>query len=174
MTTYADIDGAVTTARIAAQFNWTWKSEDVARFCAAAGWQIEERSRFDIVLRTNLAVSRNQSTVYLADRRRHHALAAAGHEISAVYAYVADLGASDRPFTEADVADQYLLLRSRFEAEFGIPARATKHDTVMWEHTDVFIGLTQFSNGVDVLFVNPVYQRTVDERAEGTDEEETW
>jgi hypothetical protein len=43
-TLHADIQGAVRTARLAADFDWTWAAEDLERFCTTAGWHTERFS----------------------------------------------------------------------------------------------------------------------------------
>ncbi|WP_027503353.1 DUF6301 family protein [Rhodococcus sp. UNC363MFTsu5.1] len=63
---HADIEGAVRTARLAARFDWTWDSEDLERFCAAAGWQALRRSDTAATLTTNLDINRRSGDAYLS------------------------------------------------------------------------------------------------------------
>lgn len=161
----ADLDGAARIARAAAEFDWTWTTSDVARFCEMVGWRVDDRGDLGLIMSTDLRVRRRVSTAF-TDSGVAPQLAAAGQDIENFSTYVADYPLPARLPTPAEVSVQYGLLRGRLIADLGQPIRrsgAPDRPQISWEFANVVLFLSQLSRSVNLDFVNPLYQQWEDD-----------
>ncbi|MGW5452286.1 DUF6301 family protein [Nocardia sp. NPDC003979] len=160
----ADIDGTVRIARIARGFGWTWTEQDVTRFCRAARWSILHEDRdYGPILRTNLEIHLPQCHVTF-DREfmgRHDG----GNEVMlemSVYVAVSERSNTDR----AQLVAAHRQLRDRLIEALGPTSpyiTGEDFDTDYWRRPDVVVSVASHDDSIHMTFVNPRYQRWMDE-----------
>ncbi|MFF2549552.1 DUF6301 family protein [Nocardia sp. NPDC058058] len=160
----ADIDGAVRIARIAGEFGWTWTEPDVARFCAATGWSVLHGDRgYGPNLRTDLDVHLAQCRVSFSARIMDRQEGGGGI-IDRFAVYVAD---SERTESEkARFIAAHRELRDRLIEELGPTSEYVFGEDLeadYWRRTDVVVSVSVHDSFIQLDFVNPRYQRWLDE-----------
>ncbi|MEV0708216.1 DUF6301 family protein [Nocardia aurea] len=55
MTADMDVVSARAVVLSAADFDWTWSTDDVRRFCARTGWRIDGESQYGFIISTGIA-----------------------------------------------------------------------------------------------------------------------
>jgi hypothetical protein len=162
---HADIQGAVRTARLAADFDWTWAAEDLERFCTAAGWHAERFSDTAATLTTNLDVNRRSGDAYLTWGPLH-----------TIDIWVTDVAAPDTDIPEV-TAEFLTELSVPMTTEFGegTPVTSGIVKELRWDLPNVVITLSAGLGGVAMRLVSPQRQAWIDEPEpewEGDDEED--
>lgn len=159
---HADIEGAVRTARLAAHFDWTWDSEDLERFCAAAGWQVERFSATDAEIITNLDINRRSGDASLT-----------WGPLQIIRLRVTDVADPD---TDIPVVMAELLgeLSVPMAAEFGegTPVASGIVKELRWDLPNVVIILSAGLRSVAMRLVSPKHQAWTDEPEDEWDEDE--
>ncbi|WP_405164775.1 DUF6301 family protein [Nocardia sp. NBC_01499] len=153
---HADIDGAIRIARLAAEFDWTGKIDDLEPFCAAAGWELVQAEGMDPWIRTDFAVNSPVATVDLMKR-----------QIDLLSIYATDLGDSETPhaLVEREVNDCFAELGQALTDTLGTPTRRETGEDAMlgWDLPKVVIRLTTSLATVLLKLVSLQYQAELDE-----------
>ncbi|NKR48391.1 hypothetical protein GS545_03975 [Rhodococcus hoagii] len=159
---HADIEGAVRTARLAAHLDWTWDSEDLERFCAAAGWQSERFSDTAATLTTNLDINRRSGNAHLT-----------WGPLNYIDIRVTD--AADPGTRVPEVMAEFLTeLSVPMTAEFGegTPVTAGIVKELRWDLPNVVIILSAGLGAVTMRLVSPKHQAWTDEPEDEWDDDE--
>ncbi|MFI9504634.1 DUF6301 family protein [Nocardia sp. NPDC052566] len=160
---HADIDGAVRIARLAAEFDWTGKVNDLEPFCAAAGWELVQGEDISPWIRTDFAVNSPVAPVHLMKR-----------QIDLVSIYATDLADPEAPYTlvEREVNDCFVELGQALTDTLGTPTRREAGDDAMlgWDLPKIVIRLTASDAIVVLELVSRQYQAELDEYREEDDD----
>ncbi|MFE3758880.1 DUF6301 family protein [Nocardia tengchongensis] len=154
-----DVEGAVRTARLAAEFDWTWYlDKDLPRFCDAAGWDLGESTEYRTDMRTDLRVQRPHASVRRVKRMFDTMLVHVSDEIDQSIPW-----AERRRF----LVDGFAALGNGLFPAMGRPTRIAPGQSAMmsWEHPRVWIELKIFSNTVMLSLISQEWQATADAEA---------
>lgn len=159
---HADIEGAVRTARLAAHFDWTWDSEDLERFCAAAGWQPERFSATGAEIITNLDINRRTGDAHLT-----------WGPLNYIDIWVTDVADPDTDIPEV-MAEFLAELSVPMTAEFGegTPVTSGIVKELRWDLPNVVIILSAGPGWVAMYLVSPKHQAWTDEPEDEWDDDE--
>ncbi|MBP1158236.1 MULTISPECIES: DUF6301 family protein [unclassified Rhodococcus (in: high G+C Gram-positive bacteria)] len=159
---HADIEGAVRTARLAAHFDWTWDSEDLERFCAAAGWQAERFSDNAATLTTNLDINRRSGDASLI-----------WGPLQIIRLWVTDVADPGTRMPEV-MAELLGELSVPMAAEFGegTPVTSGIVKKLRWDLPNVVIILSAGLGSVAMRLVSPKHQAWTDEPEDEWDDDE--
>ncbi|WP_405164774.1 DUF6301 family protein [Nocardia sp. NBC_01499] len=155
---YADIEGAIRVVRLAAEFDWTGKIDDVEPLCGAAGWEIVEEEGKIPVIRTDLAVNDPFASIHRRKRRMDY-----------LSIYVTDVAPPDSiPLdVEPELRAHFTDLGQALTETLGAP---TRHDigidideTLRWDLSQIVIRLVRSIGAVYVDVVGRQYQAEMDE-----------
>ncbi|MFD6398440.1 DUF6301 family protein [Nocardia sp. NPDC060249] len=151
----ADIDGAVRSARLAANFSWSWNPDDVSRFCDVAEWRVAEPSIRPRLL-TNLEIAEPIGHVSIgrniwSDEAPSQVLRQISFRLSSSGS--GSVSASER-------IDAFFLAGSRLTSEFGNPTQAIpgREPTLAWELPELSIELRLRASYLMLGIINPNYQ----------------
>ncbi|PXX54788.1 hypothetical protein DFR70_12382 [Nocardia tenerifensis] len=154
-----DVEGAVRTARLAAQFDWTWYlDKDLSAFCDAAGWSLGESSDRRTDIRTDLRVRPPRASV--ARRRRMF------DEMSV---HVSDEIDRSIPWAQRrrSLVDAFAALGEGLTLALDNPTRVTPGESAMmsWECPRVWIKLQIVYDTVYLYLISQESQATADAAA---------
>jgi hypothetical protein len=146
----ADLDGAVRVAQLAAEFDWSWKPDDVQRFCQAAGWTVTDIFEGGATLTTDLDLARPAAYPRFRD------------DLKSILVFVAavpdgEYDGTTRPASELDTD-----LVKRLTGLFGKPTRRrrTKRGVESdWELPTLAITITPGDTSIGLHLNSPAYQR---------------
>ncbi|MCP2291729.1 hypothetical protein APR08_004667 [Nocardia amikacinitolerans] len=153
---HADIESSVRIARLASEFDWTWKLDDLGPFCAAAGWEFVREDNGAPWIRTRLAV--NRPVGYIAKL---------GQRVDYLAIYVTDIADYQAPIELARPAlvDHFADLGKQLTNTLGAPARSEPGDnaTLRWDLPKTVVLLTASNWGIELDLTRPGYQAEQDE-----------
>ncbi|MGW5106684.1 DUF6301 family protein [Nocardia sp. NPDC004123] len=154
-----DVEGAVRTARLAAEFDWTWYlDKDLPRFCDAAGWDLGESTEYGTDMHTDLRVVHPRASVWRRKRMFDTMLVHVSDEIEASI-----------PWAERrrSLVDGFAALGNGLFPAMGPPTRIAPGQSAMmsWEHPRVWIELKIFSDTVMLTLISQDWQATADAEA---------
>ncbi|MGY4103612.1 DUF6301 family protein [Nocardia sp. R16R-3T] len=153
-----DIEGAIRIARLAAEFDWTWRIDDIPRFCESVGWQIVESWDNGAELRTDLQLQR--PVAYVHPQKRI---------IDDISCLVTDIADDELPWVEIRrlVVNAFADLAEGITENLGIPTYGLpgSHATMAWNRENVILKLSASPQVVNLNFVGPEHQKFLDEVA---------
>ncbi|MGW5920149.1 DUF6301 family protein [Nocardia fluminea] len=175
----ADIEGAVRIARLARGFDWRWTYESAEEFSRVVGFHLGLPVDEVTPLQTGLRV--DPPTGYLMRSRKffsRHGIS--GQSVSELLVYVTDRGNALDPLLHSSLVDVLAELSTVFITEFGAPTRTRPGDDaeIGWDLPEVTILLAKLAAGIQLSFVNPIYQNwwdaqeSIDAEAEDSDWDE--
>ncbi|MFE3795328.1 DUF6301 family protein [Nocardia tengchongensis] len=161
----ADIEGAVSLARLAADFDWRWTFQNAEAFYRLAGWQVVYSSDTVAILQT-VPGRQDRIAKALFDTDFLTLQRAVGEDLESVLVPLTDVGNGDASYLVA-LVDLFADLSQRFNAELGKPAdlRPGRYATVRWDLPRLVLLLTAFDSGASLQIVNPTYQQWRDRPA---------
>ncbi|MEU4648166.1 DUF6301 family protein [Nocardia fluminea] len=187
----ADIEGAVRIANLAAGFDWTWTTDDLPRFCEAAGWSCVEsagdrgaeiQTDFDVEKPSALAVY-NRS--FLERNRRPD------QQVTQLVLRVSDRVDGTLPENLRSLTDLFAELADRIATELGAPEVPSPglEPEVRWSlpwssisrwrnfgasvsPATAILFLAMTSQAVELRIVNLTYQRWWDDYMSRDDDDE--
>ncbi|MFI6867610.1 DUF6301 family protein [Nocardia sp. NPDC050406] len=183
-----DLHGAVRIACRAAEFDWTWASDDIERFCATVGWTEESRNEYGVDARTGLEIEDPGALfVFGGDFLSRRGMP--GQQISEFMLTVSDQYSTDGESRYAPTLDPVLrqnhrlltdgfaALASRIAAELGAPVYSNpgSEPSIRWRpshKTEVVIALHVRNGYLELRVTNPVVQARWDAWAADTTEDE--
>ncbi|MFE3188037.1 DUF6301 family protein [Nocardia sp. NPDC059240] len=158
-TLQVDVEGAIRTARLAAEFDWTWYlDKDLPGFCDAAGWDLGESTEYRTDLRTDLRVQRPYAS---ADRQKRMF-----DEVSVLVSDEIDPSISwaqrRRP-----LVDGFAAVGNGLFPAMGSPTRVAPGESAMmsWERPLVWIQLKIVYNTIVLSLISQESQETADGEA---------
>ncbi|WP_405164773.1 DUF6301 family protein [Nocardia sp. NBC_01499] len=153
---HADIEGAIRIARLAAEFDWTGKVDDVEPFCAAAGWELVQGEGISPWIRTDFAVNRPIAAVDLMKRR-----------IDLLSIYATDVADVEAPYArvKGEVYDCFVELGQALTETLGPPTRREAGEDAMlgWDLPKIVVELTTSIGAVYLDLVSCEYRAELDE-----------
>lgn len=168
-----DASGAIEIAEGAANFDWTWKPDDIGRFAEAIGWSILNTDRFGAIFETHLDVPMAKASasceIPIFKSRR------VARSLQSISAYPADF--KDAPKAAGTVlqAETFADLGVRFVDRLGIPDSAAPYGPpeLSWSRSNVVIVLFSGSGHITLEIRNPGYHDwLLQDREDRNDEEE--
>ncbi|GAB2636479.1 DUF6301 family protein [Nocardia goodfellowii] len=153
-----DTQGAVQTARCAADFDWTWSVADLGRFGRTMGWT-RVKGRYGDSFETDLQVNEPIAQVgYRTDGSAQKGLG----DLAFVSIFVADTSIADYPAMARVWADLFDRITEQLGAAaagaFGI------NEGLVWMVPAAAIGLRVEPLRIRLEIVNPKYRHSVDSR----------
>ncbi|WP_327140654.1 DUF6301 family protein [Nocardia sp. NBC_01327] len=149
-----DVMGAVEIARAAESFDWEWSLTDRERFAGSVGWSelatIEGADKQASFVRTALTVWGGSAVFWHSDA-----------ELRQVHVIVSDCPNSfehETPELLAAAAEKVTAALAQVFGEPTVGAIGTDHGSV-WELEGVAIGIVTSRHSVELMLVNPVWQR---------------
>ncbi|MEU2030554.1 DUF6301 family protein [Nocardia amamiensis] len=151
---HADIEGAIRIARLAAEFTWSGKVDDIEPFCAAAGWEVVHEEGRSPVIRTDLTVNRPLASIHLRKRRMDY-----------LSIYATDAAAPDSiPLeVEPELRACFTDLGRALIETLGAPARRDADKVLRWDLSEIVIRLRRGIGSVRIDLVGRQYQAELDE-----------
>ncbi|MEV0339169.1 DUF6301 family protein [Nocardia sp. NPDC050713] len=156
---HVDIEGAARTARMAAEFGWTWYlDKDLPGFCDVAGWSLGESTEYRTNLHTDLRLQRPHASV--TRRKRMF------DKMSVLVSDKIDSSASWAQ-RQRSLVDGFAALGNGLFPVMGSPTRlAPGEDAMMsWEHPRVWIELKVVYDTVNLNLISQEWQATADAEA---------
>ncbi|MTE11506.1 DUF6301 family protein [Nocardia aurantiaca] len=155
---HVDVEGAVRTARLAAEFDWTWYlDKDLPRFCDAAGWNLGESTEYGTDMCTDLRVQRPHASATRCKRMFDELSVLVSDEID--------------PFPWAQrwrsLVDGFAAVGNGLLPVMGNPTRLAPGENAMmsWEHPRVWIELKIVFNTVRLNLISQEGQANADAAA---------
>ncbi|MEU6587444.1 DUF6301 family protein [Nocardia sp. NPDC046763] len=153
----ADIEGAVRAVEVAKDFRWTWKGDDVSRFCDAAGWQIEDQRTYGATLVTDLQIDKPDSFVGL-DRSLLHQQGGTKESVTHI-----DFRFTDSRLPAGQRRAILGQLNERLTAVLDTPTWSDVEGQAAWYLRRVIVRVVADDAATFIDLVNPLYQRWRDE-----------
>lgn len=132
---YADIEGAVRIARLAAGFDWAWTVGSLEQFCRVAGWQqpVPDEFGYGSEIRTDLSVS-SPAAYASYESRFYRRTGLPDGEVAYITAALTDVIAGDAPAENRALIDSFAEITGQLVPEFGKPSRRYgERPRVFWE-----------------------------------------
>ncbi|MEV0462963.1 DUF6301 family protein [Nocardia tengchongensis] len=195
-----DLHGAVRIACLAAEFDWTWTIDDIARFCATANWTEESRDEHGVNALTGLNIE-DPGALFVYDLASLSRYGKPGQQVSEL-----TLPVSDQCVTHGEscyaptldptlrqnhrsLTDTFAALTNRITAELGEPAHSGPgpEPSIRWhpmrktegrsegtpdESPEAVIELCVRNGCLDLRIINPAVQAWWDAWVADTEEDE--
>ncbi|GAB4582308.1 DUF6301 family protein [Nocardia sp. IFM 10818] len=154
----ADIAGAVRVVEVAKAFNWTWKDEDVARFCSAAGWRMRDPRTRDATLVTDLQLD---DPIAFVEKDRSFLQQHGGAKESVLHIQLifTDIGPLDAGSRRAILGQ----LNERLTTIVGTPSWSDEDGQAAWYLPRLVILAESRDEWLQIDIVNPRYQKWQEE-----------
>lgn len=155
-----DVVGAVRTARLAAEFDWTWTRADLIRFCEGAGWQVSDHGAEGIAVTTNLDVRQPKARASIDAAELAH-LGEFDQDVLEMTVVVARAAtAVDGAATEVHFSEIARALSN--DLGHGTSSHPGGESAPVWDLPKVFIRLGSVPGLIALYVINPAYQASID------------
>ncbi|MEV6773914.1 DUF6301 family protein [Nocardia sp. NPDC051030] len=150
----ADIAGAVRAVEVAKAFHWTWKDEDVARFCDAAGWHVREQRTHGATLVTDLRLAEPIAFVE-ADRSFLQQHGGSKESVLSIQLMFTDVG----PFRIGLPRELLGQVNEQLTAAIGAPTWSDEDGRAAWYLRRLVVRTEPGDEWLQIEFINPRYQK---------------
>ncbi|MEV6101033.1 DUF6301 family protein [Nocardia sp. NPDC051981] len=154
----ADIEGAVRAVEVAKTFRWTWKDEDVSRFCDVAGWRIEDQRKRGATLVTDLQIDRPIAFAHF-DRSLLQQQGGTKESVLDIDFRFTDGGQLPAGLRRAVLTQ----LNERLMAVLGTPTWSDVDGRAAWYLRRLVVLVESDDAATSIDLVNPLYQKWHDE-----------
>lgn len=154
---HVDIDGATRIARAASEFDWTWYTDDIDRFCAVMGWELTRRGENGGDIRTDLPINRPE--LHASWRKR---------SVNYLSVWVSDIAGVADQDQRRILVEGFSDVRAALVEILGQPTEILPGDEpeIRWDFPKVVLFISLDLRTIALEIVSPEHQAWKDEMRE--------